>query len=95
MAKEIQALLQEKMMLEREVQDQEYQISAKNSETHSLQVFKISNSFPSISYIWFQTEFNTLNTTLTQLTNQKNVAQKRLDDLDGQVKLDKPCYYSD
>ena len=25
-------------MLEREVQDQEYQISAKNSETHSLQV---------------------------------------------------------
>ena len=33
----------------------------------------------------FQTEFNTLNTTLTQLTNQKNVAQKRLDDLDGQV----------
>ena len=68
MAKEIQALLQEKMMLEREVQDQEYQISAKNSETHSL-----------------QTEFNTLNTTLTQLTNQKNVAQKRLDDLDGQV----------
>ena len=29
---------QEKMMLEREVQDQEYQISAKNSETHSLQV---------------------------------------------------------
>merc|ERR1719278_1274925 len=68
MAKEIQALLQEKMMLEREVQDQEYQISAKNSETHSL-----------------QTEFNTLNSTLTQLTNQKNVAQKRLDDLDGQI----------
>merc|ERR1719410_2889006 len=55
-------------MLEREVQDQEYQISAKNSETHSL-----------------QTEFNTLNSTLTQLTNQKNVAQKRLDDLDGQI----------
>merc|ERR1719278_1282308 len=68
MAKEIQALLQEKMMLEREVQDQEYQISAKNSETHSL-----------------QTEFNTLNSTLTQLTNQKNIAQKRLDDLDGQI----------
>jgi len=67
MAKEIQALLQEKMALEREVQEHEYQISAKNSETHSL-----------------QTEFNTLNTTLTQLTNQKNIAQKRLDDLDGQ-----------
>merc|ERR1719410_842140 len=31
-----------------------------------------------------QTEFTTLNTTLTQLTNQKNIAQKRLDDLDGQ-----------
>ena len=41
MAKEIQALLQEKMMLEREVQDQEYQISAKNSETHSLQAMGI------------------------------------------------------
>merc|ERR1719282_553064 len=67
MAKEIQALLQEKMALEREVQEHDYQISAKNSETHSL-----------------QTEFTTLNTTLTQLTNQKNIAQKRLDDLDGQ-----------
>merc|ERR1719232_289951 len=67
MAKEIQALLQEKMALEREVQEHDYQISAKNTETHSL-----------------QTEFNTLNTTLTQLTNQKNIAQKRLDDLDGQ-----------
>ena len=32
-----------------------------------------------------QAEFDTLNTTLTQLTNQKNIAQKRLDDLDGQV----------
>merc|ERR1719282_1627926 len=68
MAKEIQALLQEKMALEREVQEHDYQISAKNSETHSL-----------------QTEFTTLNTTLTQLTNQKNIAQKRLDDLDGQI----------
>merc|ERR1719430_2710203 len=67
MAREIQALLQEKMMLEREVQEQEYNISARNSETHSL-----------------QSEFDTLNSTLTQLTNQKNIAQKRLDDLDGQ-----------
>ena len=56
------------MALERSVQEEEYTISAKNTETHSL-----------------QTEFNTLNTTLTQLTNQKNIAQKRLDDLDGQV----------
>ena len=39
----------------------------------------------------FQSEFNTLNTTLTQLTNQKNIAQKRLDDLDGQVTLHAPC----
>ena len=38
MAKEIQALLQEKMALEREVQEHDYQISAKNTETHSLQV---------------------------------------------------------
>ena len=38
MAREIQALLQEKMLLEREVQEQEYNISARNSETHSLQV---------------------------------------------------------
>merc|ERR1719431_1081442 len=49
------------------VQEQEYNISAKSTETHSL-----------------QSEFDTLNTTLTQLTNQKNIAQKRLDDLDGQ-----------
>merc|ERR1711971_1462784 len=67
MAKEIQELLQEKMALERGVQEQEYIISAKSTETHSLQA-----------------EFDTLNTTLTQLTNQKNIAQKRLDDLDGQ-----------
>ena len=70
MAREIQALLQEKMQLERDVQETDYNISARNSETHSL-----------------QTEFDTLNTTLTQLTNQKNIAQKRLDDLDGQVRL--------
>ena len=38
----------------------------------------------------FQSEFNTLNTTLTQLTNQKNIAQKRLDDLGGQVTLHVP-----
>jgi epidermal growth factor receptor substrate 15 len=67
MAKEIQELLQEKMALERGVQEQEYIISAKSTETHSLQA-----------------EFDTLNSTLTQLTNQKNIAQKRLDDLDGQ-----------
>merc|ERR1719412_2943605 len=67
MAKEIQELLQEKMALEKGVQEQEYIISAKSTETHSLQA-----------------EFDTLNTTLTQLTNQKNIAQKRLDDLDGQ-----------
>merc|ERR1719431_1944 len=66
-AKEIQELLQEKMALERAAQEQEYFISARTTETHSL-----------------QTEFDTLNTTLTQLTNQKNIAQKRLDDLDGQ-----------
>ena len=30
--------LQEKMALEREVQEHDYQISAKNTETHSLQV---------------------------------------------------------
>ena len=38
MAKEIQELLQEKMALERGVQEQEYIISAKSTETHSLQV---------------------------------------------------------
>ena len=38
MAKEIQALLQEKMGLEREVQEHDYQIPAKYMETHSLQV---------------------------------------------------------
>jgi len=67
MAKEIQELLQEKMLLEREVQDTQYNIQARGTESHSL-----------------QSEFETLNSTLTQLTNQKNVAQKRLDDLDVQ-----------
>ena len=32
-----------------------------------------------------QSEFDTLASTLKQLTNQKEVAQKRLDDLDAQV----------
>ncbi len=32
-----------------------------------------------------QSEFDTLSATLKQLTNQRDVAQKRLDDLDGQV----------
>ena len=34
-----------------------------------------------------QSEFDTLASTLKQLTNQKEVAQKRLDDLDTQVQL--------
>jgi hypothetical protein len=38
MVREIQELLQEKMLLEREVQEQEYNIQARKSETHSLQV---------------------------------------------------------
>ena len=38
MAKEIQELLQERLALQREVQEQEYIISAKSTETHSLQV---------------------------------------------------------
>ena len=42
MAKEIQELLQEKMALERGVQEQEYIISAKSTETHSLQVWTIT-----------------------------------------------------
>ena len=45
-----------------------------------------------MTLIHFQTEFETLNTTLTQLTNQKNIAQKRLDDLDSQV-LPVGCLY--
>ena len=50
---------QEKMMLEREVQDQEYQISAKNSETHSLQV-DIIHLRPSSQHFCFR-----LNSTLS------------------------------
>jgi hypothetical protein len=38
LCREIQELLQEKMQLEREVQDQEYNIQARKTETHSLQV---------------------------------------------------------
>ncbi len=73
------------MALEREVQEHDYQISAKNTETHSLQVSVQDNRLCGNNLVNYQTEFNTLNTTLTQLTNQKNIAQKRLDDLDGQV----------
>ena len=49
-------------------------------------IWRVSSGFALVTFIsYLQSEFNTLNSTLTQLTNQKNVAQKRLDDLDGQV----------
>jgi len=68
LAKEIQTMLSEKLQIEKEVQEVEYQISLKTTESHSL-----------------QSEFDTLAATHKQLTNQRDVAQKRLDDLDGQV----------
>ena len=67
-AKEIQSLLSEKIQIEKEIQETEYNISLKNTEQNSL-----------------QGEFDTLSSTLKQLTNQKDVAQRRLDDLDTQV----------
>ena len=67
-AKEIQSLLSEKIQIEKEIQETEYNISLKNTESNSL-----------------QGEFDTLSSTLKQLTNQKDVAQRRLDDLDTQV----------
>ena len=39
-AKEIQAMLSEKLQIEKEVQDTEYNISVKNTEAHNLQVRK-------------------------------------------------------
>ena len=69
-AKEIQSLLSEKIQIEKEIQETEYNISLKNTEQNSL-----------------QGEFDTLSSTLKQLTNQKDVAQRRLDDLDTQVKI--------
>ena len=71
-AKEIQSLLSEKIQIEKEIQETEYNISLKNTEQNSL-----------------QGEFDTLSSTLKQLTNQKDVAQRRLDDLDTQVMKDK------
>ena len=68
-AKEIQSLLSEKIQIEKEIQETEYNISLKNTESNSL-----------------QGEFDTLSSTLKQLTNQKDVAQRRLDDLDTQVR---------
>jgi septal ring factor EnvC (AmiA/AmiB activator) len=68
MAKEIQAMLSEKLSVEKDVQDTEYSMSVKSTEIHSL-----------------QSEYDTLAATLKQLTNQKDVAQKRLDALDEQV----------
>ena len=67
-AEEIQSLLSEKIQIEKEIQETEYNISLKNTEQNSL-----------------QGEFDTLSSTLKQLTNQKDVAQRRLDDLDTQV----------
>ena len=69
MAKVIQTLLGEKIQIEKEIQDIEYNMSVKATEMNSL-----------------QGEFDTLASTLKQLTNQKDVAQRRLDDLDGQVR---------
>ena len=69
-AKEIQSLLSEKIQIEKEIQETEYNISLKNTEQNSL-----------------QGEFDTLSSTLKQLTNQKDVAQRRLDDLDTQVNM--------
>ena len=76
-AKEIQSLLSEKIQIEKEIQETEYNISLKNTEQNSL-----------------QGEFDTLSSTLKQLTNQKDVAQRRLDDLDTQVKLNRHAYFS-
>ena len=67
-AKEIQAILSEKLQVEKEVQDIEYNMSVKNTECGSL-----------------QSEYETIAATHKQLTNQRDVAQKRLDDLDAQV----------
>jgi hypothetical protein len=44
LCREIQELLQEKMLLEREVQDQEYNIQARKTEAHSLQVGSIAHA---------------------------------------------------
>ena len=68
-AKDIQSLLSEKIQLEKESQNTDYNMSVKKTEQHSL-----------------QSEYDTLSSTLKQLTNQKDVAQKRLDDLDTQVR---------
>ena len=69
MAKEIQTLLSEKIQIEKEIQETEYNMTVKKTELNSL-----------------QGEFDTLSSTLKQLTNQKDVAQRRLDDLDAQVR---------
>ena len=73
MAKEIQTLLSEKIQIEKEIQETEYNMTVKKTELNSL-----------------QGEFDTLSSTLKQLTNQKDVAQRRLDDLDAQVRLKFP-----
>ena len=68
MAKEIQILLSEKIQVEKEIQETEYNITVKKTELNSL-----------------QGEFDTLSSTFKQLNNQKDVAQRRLDELDTQV----------
>ena len=43
-------------------------------------------SVKSTEFHSLQSEYDTLSSTLKRLTNQKDVAQKRLDDLDVQVR---------
>ena len=52
MAREIQELMKEKMVLEREVQEVQYNIQARGTESHSLQVsntFNIEEFWPELS----------------------------------------------
>lgn len=86
-SKDIAELSVEKRTLEADIAQREADIKIKSGEIKSLQVRRYSsNNFtllsPSMS---LQSELDTLAATLKQLENQKGEAQKRLNDLKGQV----------
>ena len=86
-AKDIQALLREKIQLEKESQDAEYNMSVKSTEFHSLQseYDTLSSTLKQVGGSFWTWLILADGLSLFQLTNQKDVAQKRLDDLDAQV----------
>ena len=99
MAKEIQAMLVEKLQIEKECQERQATTYISKlieifflmdlsvmKDSIPLQDFEYNMSVKKTEIHSLQSEFDTLSATLKQLTSQRDVAQKRLDALDEQVR---------